>query len=79
MVENSEMRSGDLSIDGDVFIVLVNDEGQHSIWPAGSAVPEGWSQIGPIGSRAECLAFVDANWTDMRPMSLRESMSRRPE
>lgn len=79
MIENSEMRSGDLSIDGDVFIVLVNDEGQHSIWPAGTAIPAGWSNIGPVGPRAECLAFVDANWTDMRPMSLREAVNRRTE
>jgi len=25
-------------------------------------------------SKAECLAWIEANWTDMRPASLREAM-----
>ena len=25
-----------------LYLVLVNDEGQHSLWPAGIAVPDGW-------------------------------------
>lgn len=58
------------SIDGDDFAVLINAEGQYSIWPGGTAVPEGWSAVGPRGSKTECLAFVEANWTDMRPRSL---------
>jgi MbtH protein len=24
------------------YLVLVNDEGQHSLWPADIAVPDGW-------------------------------------
>jgi 4'-phosphopantetheinyl transferase EntD/uncharacterized protein YbdZ (MbtH family) len=62
------------SIDGDLFIVLVNAEDQHSIWPARKSVPEGWSRVGPQGSRQACLDFVEANWTDMRPRSLRQAM-----
>jgi MbtH protein len=70
MSENSKTRSD--TVDGDVFIVLINDEEQYSIWPAANAIPEGWSRVGPMGSKAECLAFVEANWTDMRPKTLRE-------
>ncbi|KLI07323.1 hypothetical protein ACT17_00805 [Mycolicibacterium conceptionense] len=57
------------------FHVLVNDEGQHSLWPAFADVPAGWQVVfGPAG-RAECLDHVEANWTDLRPASLREAMS----
>lgn len=52
------------------FKVLVNDEGQHSLWPSFRKIPEGWRQIGPEGERATCLAWIDKNWTDMRPASL---------
>ena len=76
MTENCEKRLNDFTVDGGIFIVLINDEGQYSIWPAGKTVPEGWSCIGSIGLKAECIAFVEANWTDMRPRSLREVMER---
>jgi MbtH protein len=52
------------------YLVLVNDEDQHSLWPAGIDVPAGWRPVhGPAG-RAECLSYVEANWTDLRPRSL---------
>jgi MbtH protein len=69
-------RRDDVTIDGEVFRVLVNDEGQHSLWPAGLAIPEGWNSVGPVGDKPTCLAYVEANWTDMRPRSLREVMER---
>jgi 4'-phosphopantetheinyl transferase EntD/uncharacterized protein YbdZ (MbtH family) len=62
------------SLDGDQLCVLVNDEDQYSLWPALEAVPEGWSRIGPTGSRQTCLEFIEASWTDMRPRSLRQAM-----
>lgn len=52
------------------FVVLVNDERQYSLWPAALAVPGGWTVARGEGSRAECLDFVEATWTDMRPASL---------
>ena len=58
------------SIDGDSFKVLVNAEGQYSIWPSAAAVPAGWSAVGPTGPKASCTAFIEAEWTDMRPLSL---------
>lgn len=57
------------------FTVLVNDENQHSLWPAFADVPAGWRVALGESTRAECLAFVEQNWTDLRPRSLRESMS----
>ena len=57
------------------FLVLVNDEGQHSLWPAFAAVPAGWTVALPAGPRDAALSYVDKNWADMRPKSLIESMS----
>ena len=56
------------------FRVLVNDEGQHSLWPLFARVPAGWTvRFGPAG-REECLDYVENHWEDMRPASLVESM-----
>jgi MbtH protein len=52
------------------YLVLVNDEGQHSLWPTFVDVPDGWRVALPAGARAAALAYVEANWTDMRPRSL---------
>jgi uncharacterized protein YbdZ (MbtH family) len=53
-----------------VFLVLVNDEGQHSLWPSFADVPSGWSVVFGESSRSACLEYVEQNWTDMRPKSL---------
>ncbi|MBT1093233.1 MbtH family protein [Streptomyces sp. Tu102] len=52
------------------FLVLVNDEGQHSLWPVFAEIPQGWTTAFGEANRAECLEFVEQNWTDMRPKSL---------
>lgn len=56
------------------FDVVLNDEEQYSIWPQSKSVPRGWRKEGFSGTKAECLAHIDAVWTDMRPLSLRKSM-----
>ena len=60
------------------FLVLVNEENQHSLWPAVTAVPTGWSVVHGPADRAACVSFVDANWTDMRPAGLVRAMEQRP-
>ena len=57
------------------FVVLVNAEDQHSIWPSAFSAPRGWQVVFGVASRAECLNYVDENWSDMRPRSLRDRMS----
>ena len=57
-----------------VFVVVVNDEEQYSIWPSDREIPAGWSAAGEPAGRADCLAWIERNWTDMRPKSLREAM-----
>lgn len=61
------------------FRVLVNHEEQYSLWPAFREVPPGWTPVGPTGKRQECLDWIEANWTDMRPKSLREAMDQAPQ
>jgi uncharacterized protein YbdZ (MbtH family) len=56
------------------FLVLVNDEDQHSLWPTFADLPAGWHKVFGAAGRAECLAYVEENWTDMRPRSLRDAM-----
>lgn len=57
------------------YLVLTNDEAQHSLWPAALLVPNGWSVVYGPGTRAEALAYVDAEWTDLRPDPSRGSKS----
>ncbi|WP_428510425.1 MbtH family protein [Roseateles sp.] len=58
-------------MESDQFIVVINAEGQYSLWPAGRPVPAGWEARTGAGTKAESLAYVDAHWTDMTPASLR--------
>lgn len=57
-----------------VFHVLVNDEDQHSLWPAFADVPAGWSIVLAGTDRQSCVDYVNEHWTDMRPKSLIEAM-----
>lgn len=63
----------DFSMDGTGFVILVNDEGQYSLWPSAKAVPDGWARSGPSGTKDECMAYVDRVWTDLAPNSAKLS------
>jgi MbtH protein len=60
--------------DNGSYHVLINAEGQHSLWPSFIEVPQGWTIIRRSDSRAACLEFISQHWTDMRPNSLIERM-----
>lgn len=49
--------------------VLVNDDGQHSLWPEFADIPAGWRAVHGPAPHAECLEFVDTHWTDLTPLS----------
>jgi MbtH protein len=53
------------------FLVLVNAEEQHSLWPAHLDVPAGWRTVHGGDTREACLAYVEEHWTDLRPLSAR--------
>ena len=55
------------------YLVLVNDEGQHSLWPVFADVPAGWRTV-YRGTRPAAVEYVDQHWTDMRPASLVAAM-----
>ncbi len=57
------------------YKVVVNDEGQYSIWAADRPNPGGWRDAPKSGSKSECLAYIKEVWTDMRPLSLRNKMN----
>ncbi|HET6704825.1 MbtH family protein [Amycolatopsis sp.] len=42
--------------------VLVNAEGQYSLWPSFAEVPAGWTVTHGPTSRAECLDYVERTW-----------------
>jgi MbtH protein len=56
------------------FLVLVNDELQHSLWPTFVDVPQGWRTVFGPDFRQACLAYVDTHWTDLRPASVIAAM-----
>ncbi len=64
----------DQSQDTTVYRVVVNDEGQYSIWHVERPIPLGWSDVGKVGNKVECLTYIRDVWTDMRPLSLRRMM-----
>ncbi|MFC1414691.1 MbtH family protein [Streptacidiphilus sp. N1-12] len=52
------------------FVVVVNDEGQHSLWPSFAEVPAGWTVVHGEADRDSCVDYVNEHWTDLRPLSL---------
>ena len=64
--------------DDDGSFVVVNDEEQHSLWPAFADIPVGWRVVYGEGARGACLDYTEQNWTDIRPRSQREKLAQGP-
>lgn len=47
----------------DSYRVVMNDDKDYSIWPSVRDLPLGWEAVGTEGSKAECLAWIETNWT----------------
>ena len=70
------MSTSSFDREDETFIVLVNHEEHYSIWPQWKAVPGGWKAVDGIqGDKKTVLDYVEKNWTDMRPKSLRDWMA----
>ena len=52
------------------FYVLVNEEGQYSLWPVFAGIPAGWTVVHGKADRRSCVDYVTDNWTGPRPKSL---------
>jgi MbtH protein len=61
------------------YLVLVNGEGQHSLWPEFIDVPHGWTEVYRADRKADCLNYIESNWTDLRPKSLIAAMNQRAD
>ena len=57
------------------FLVLINAEGQHSLWPGFADVPDGWTMVHGESGRQACLEYIEGSWVDMRPKSLADAMA----
>ncbi|QTE01459.1 MbtH family protein [Streptomyces cyanogenus] len=57
------------------YFVLVNAEGQYSLWPSTVKIPAGWTTEYGATAKKECVEYIDAHWNDMRPQSLRDAMA----
>ncbi|NBH02662.1 MbtH family NRPS accessory protein [Amycolatopsis sp. SID8362] len=68
------MMSNPFEDENGTFLVLVNAENQHSLWPSTVDVPAGWRTVHGEDTRAACLEYVEQNWTDLRPASLVAAM-----
>ena len=62
-------------IGGNEYPVVLNHEEQYSVWPSGKELPTGWRNEGFSGSKIECLAHIEGVWTDIRPLSVRQSVA----
>jgi MbtH protein len=58
------------------YLVLTNSEGQHSLWPEFIDVPAGWTVVHGPADREAALGYVSENWSDLRPASLVEAMTK---
>jgi MbtH protein len=54
-------------VDTTIYMAVVNDNEQYSIWPADRELPLGWHDAGKHGLKPEVMAWIVAVWTDMRP------------
>ncbi|MEL7486808.1 MAG: MbtH family NRPS accessory protein [Pseudomonadota bacterium] len=61
--------------DSKTFVVVINDEEQHSIWPVELDIPDGWRALDMRGERKACLDFIEKRWTDIRPLSTRRAIA----
>ena len=57
------------------FLVLVNGEEQHSLWPTFSDVPAGRRVVYGEADRAACSDDIEQNGPDVRPKSLHERLA----
>lgn len=74
MTQEKSIENNDNTLHQELFYVVKNDEEQYSIWPSYKEIPSGWTSVGEPQSKDECLAYIDKNWTDMRPLSLKKQM-----
>ena len=69
------MTTNPFDDDNGTFVVLVNHEEQHSLWPTFADVPDGWRVVYGEADRAACLDYIEKEWADIRPKRLRDRLA----
>ncbi|WP_078315603.1 MbtH family protein [Mycobacterium sp. D16Q16] len=69
------MQTNPFDDDSGSFLVLINDQEQHSLWPSFADAPSGWSVVYGHADRAACLEYIDEHWPDIRPKDLRQRLA----
>jgi len=59
------------------YTVVVNNEGQYTIWPAWREMPRGWVSAGFEGTQRACLERVKQLWTESGNKSAQQAPSDR--
>lgn len=62
--------------DSATVCVLLNEE-QYSLWPALTDAPDGWRVVFGGDTCTNILRYVEQNWADLRPKSLRKRITNR--
>jgi len=67
LMKNTEMEPRSLR-------VVVNDDGQYSVCPESIELAPGWHAVGVSGDGTTCFNYIEAHWTDLRPLQLRKTV-----
>jgi MbtH protein len=62
------------NVNTEIYKVVVNHEGQYSLWYESKEIPAGWLYADKTGTKEECLSYIKNVWTDMTPLSLRQHL-----
>lgn len=60
---------------GGGFAVRVNGEEQHGLWPAFADLSAGWRGVSGGADRAAFRDYIEYNWIDICPTTLRERLT----
>lgn len=55
----------------DLYLVVVNEEEQYSIWRSDLSIPAGWRATHGPCAKDQALAHISEVWKDLRPRSAR--------
>lgn len=51
-----------------LFHLLLNPQGQYSLWPVFAALPQGWQAVFGPADAAGCNAWLKEHWSNLHPL-----------
>lgn len=61
-----------------LYYVLKNDEGQYSLWPHFIDMPNGWEIVFGQADLLACQDYIETNWKDLIPNSVKKEVIEAP-